>query len=205
MFSFSAVSRFRGAHARHAREGAFDGSLPGLAAALLLCTLATHALAQPAQTAPDVPSVQPDATVTAVDEPWRTDRFYLETSVYTHHWHFDPAHVDHQELILGEWNVTENWLAGASYFKNSFGQPTEYVYGGYRFRPFDKIQPLYIKVSAGLVHGYKDPYKDKIPFNGSGIAPVIIPSVGYCFNRFCGEAVIVGGASIILTLGVTIP
>lgn len=202
MFYFSTVSRFRGAHAL---ESAFDGSLPGLAAALLLCMLATHALAQPAQSVPDAASVQPDAPVSAVDEPWRTDRFYLETSVYTHHFHYDPAHDDHQGLILGEWNITDKWLVGASYFKNSFGQPTEYVYGGYRFRPIDKFQPFYVKVSAGLVYGYKDPYKNKIPFNGSGIAPVIIPSVGYCFSRICTEAVFVGAASIILTLGVTIP
>jgi hypothetical protein len=216
----SGVLRYR---ATHALRGAFRRSFQCFAVAAWVCVLATHALAQAAPDAPvvqpdspvvqpdapvvqpDAPVVQPDAPATAVYEPWRTDRFYLETSVYTRHWHYDPAHDDHQDLILGEWNITENWLVGASYFKNSFGQPTEYVYGGYRFRPFEKVQPLYIKVSAGLVYGYKDPYKDKIPFNNSGIAPVIIPSVGYCINRFCGEAVIVGGASIILTLGVTIP
>lgn len=206
----SGVLRYR---ATHALRGAFSRSFQRLAVAAWVCVLATHAMAQPAPdasaaapaAAPDAPAVQPDAPATAVYEPWRTDRFYLETSVYTHHWHYDPAHVDHQELILGEWNITEQWLVGASYFKNSFGQPTEYVYGGYRFRPIEKAQPFYIKVSAGLVYGYKDPYKNKIPFNNSGIAPVIIPSVGYCINRFCGEAVIVGGASIILTLGVTIP
>jgi hypothetical protein len=175
-----------------------------------LCALGAHALAQtapatPQSQQPETPAVQPMPPAPPVDEPWRTDRFYLETSVYTHHWTYDPAHDDHQDLILGEWNITPSWLVGASYFKNSFGQPTEYVYGGYRFRPFESAQPLYIKVSAGLVYGYKYPYKDKIPFNSSGIAPVIIPSVGYCINRFCGEAVIVGTASIILTLGVTIP
>ncbi len=142
-----------------------------------------------------LPSTSPGAPIASISR---------RASTRTH-WHSDPAHVDHQELILGEWNITETWLVGASYFKNSFGQPSEYVYGGYRFRPFEKVQPLYIKVSAGLVHGYKDPYKDKIPFNGSGIAPVIIPSVGYCINRFCGEVVIAGGASVVLTLGVTLP
>ena len=180
----------------------------------MLGVLATDALAQtaapanppvsPAAAVSDAPVAQPEAAP-PVYEPWRTDRFYLETSVYTHHWHYDPAHVDHQDLILGEWNITQNWLVGASYFKNSFGQPSEYVYGGYRFRPFETVQPLYFKVSAGLVHGYKEPYQDKIPFNGSGIAPVIIPSVGYCINRFCGELAVAGTASIVLMLGVTLP
>jgi len=138
-------------------------------------------------------------------EPWRTDRFYLETSVYTRHFHYDAAHDDHQNLVLGEWNITEQWLVGASFFHNSFGQSSQYVYGGYRFRPFESLQPLYFKVSAGLVHGYTDEYQDKIPFNNSGIAPVIVPSVGYCFNRFCSELVIFGGAGLLVTFGVTIP
>jgi hypothetical protein len=184
-----------------AQRIAFQRFFPALAAAFL-CALATHSLAQPAPTATPA---QPEVQTTGVDEPWRTDRFYLETSLYTHHFHFDPAHDDKQNLILGEWNITEQWLLGASFFDNSFGQPTEYVYGGWRYRPFEKVQPFYIKVSAGLVHGYKDPYKDKIPFNGSGIAPVIIPSIGYCISRICSELVFVGGASVILTLGVTIP
>jgi hypothetical protein len=139
------------------------------------------------------------------DEPWRTDRFYLETSLHTVHFHSDPAHVNNQKLILGEWNITEQWLLGASFFDNSFGQPSQYVYGGWRYRPFERVQPFYVKVSAGLVHGYKDQYRDKIPFNHSGIAPVIVPSVGYCFSRICSEVVIFGGAGLLWTLGVTIP
>jgi hypothetical protein len=174
---------------------------PALVAVALSCVLATQAHAQ--QTPTESPA-QPEAS-SGVSEPWRTDRFYLETSLYTHHFHFDPAHDDKQKLVLGEWNITEKWLLGASFFDNSFGQPTQYVYGGYRWRPVEQTQPFYVKVSAGLVHGYKDPYRDKIPFNHSGIAPVIIPSLGYCFSRVCSELVIVGGASVILTLGVTIP
>ncbi len=138
-------------------------------------------------------------------EPWRTDRFYLETSVYTKHFHYDAAHDDHQHLILGEWNITEEWLVGAGVFDNSFGQASQYVYGGFRFRPFASLQPLYLKLSAGLVHGYTGQYQNKIPYNSSGIAPVIVPSVGYCFNRFCSELVIFGTAGALVTFGVTIP
>lgn len=138
-------------------------------------------------------------------EPWRTDRFYLETSLYTTHFHYDPAHDDHQHLILGEWNITEQWLVGASAFDNSFGQASQYVYGGYRFRPFETLQPLYFKISAGLVHGYTGQYQHKIPLNNSGIAPAIVPSVGYCVNRFCSELVIFGTAGALITFGVTIP
>ena len=153
-------------------------------------------------------TASPDTAPAASDrpaEPWRTDRFYLETSVHTVHFHSDPAHVNNQKLILGEWNITEQWLLGASVFDNSFGQRSEYVYGGWRYRPFERAQPFYLKISAGLVHGYKDQYRDKIPFNHSGVAPVIVPSLGYCFDRICSEMVVFGGAGLLWTIGVTIP
>lgn len=138
-------------------------------------------------------------------EPWRTDRFYLETSLWTTHFNSDPNHDDRQNLILLEWNITENWLLGGAVFDNSFGQSSQYIYGGYRFRPFENAQQLYFKISAGIVHGYSGEYQNKIPLNSSGFAPVIVPSMGYCINRFCSELVIFGTAGAMITFGVTIP
>ncbi len=185
------------------------------------CGAAIAALSIPIVLRPSAVHAQTTATAAGVDQtpagasvvdasnpdPWRTDRFFLETSIYTWHFHYDPAHVSNSKLILGEWNITEQWLVGASYFLNSFGQPSEYIYGGWRVRPIDEgpWHPLYFKVSAGLVHGYKDQYRDKIPFNHSGIAPAVIPSMGYCFGRVCPEIVIFGTAGMMLNIGVTIP
>lgn len=171
-------------------------AMPGFASA--------QAVAPPTESAAEP---LPASSVSAWDtpEPWRSDRFYLETSVYTRHFHSDAAHDNRQNLVLGEWNITEEWLVGASLFNNSFGQPSQYVYGGYRFRPIEELQPLYFKISAGLVHGYTGQYQHKIPFNSAGIAPVFVPSVGYCFNRYCSELVIFGGAGFLVTFGVTIP
>jgi len=173
---------------------------------VLLCGMAAGpAAAQSGSPTPEssVPAAIPSAW--SAPEPWRTDRFFLETSVYTVHFNSDPAHDNSQRLILGEWNITEQWLVGASFFDNSFGQRSEYVYGGFRFRPFDSLQQLYFKITAGLVHGYDGQYQDKIPFNNYGIAPAIVPSVGYCINRYCSELVIFGTAGALLTFGVTIP
>jgi len=171
-----------------------------LVAAVVLSGALACAFAQ-AQSIPpgDVPATE------RANEPWRTDRFYLETSLYTVHFHSDQAHDNHQKLILGEWNITEQWLLGAAFFDNSFGQSSQYVYGGWRYRPLERVQPFYLKFSAGLVHGYRDQYRDKIPFNHSGIAPVFVPSFGYCFGRICSEVVVFGGAGLLWTLGVTIP
>jgi hypothetical protein len=186
----------------HARVAISCRSVASHVATVLLYVLTTSALAQ---SPPSPPPAPPASQVESVAEPWRTDRFYLETSLYTRHFSNDPAHVDKQKLVLGEWNITEQWLVGASFFDNSFGQPTQYVYGGWRYRPFEQLQPFYVKVSAGLTHGYKDQYRDKIPFNHSGIAPIVIPSIGYCFSRVCSELVLFGGAGMLVTLGVTIP
>jgi len=183
--------------------------------AAIAATGVAHAQVPAAETARPPPETQPPPPAPASEtltrspwdapEPWRTDRFYLETSVYTKHFSSDPNHDNHQNLILFEWNITEQWLFGASVFDNSFGQSSQYVYGGYRFRPFEKAQQLYFKVSAGIVHGYSGEYQNKIPLNSSGFAPVIVPSVGYCINRFCSELVIFGTAGALITVGVTIP
>jgi hypothetical protein len=172
-------------------------------------TSPASAPAAPVTPAPDgAMAAKPDrsfAEAWEAPEPWRTDRFFFETSLYTKHFSSNPNHDNHQQLILGEWNITENWLVGGSFFNNSFGQPSEFFYGGYRFRPFEQAQQLYFKVAAGVIHGYKPPYQNKIPFNSSGYAPGIVPSVGYCINRFCSELVLFGTAGMLLTAGVTVP
>jgi hypothetical protein len=185
----------------HSQRTPFPRSFASLFTIALLYALATNAFAQFAATSPPQPASQAES----VADPWLTDRFYLETSVFTHHFSYDPAHVDKQKLILGEWNITKEWLVGASVFDNSFGQSSQYVYGGWRHRPFEDVPPFYVKVSAGLTHGYRGQYRDKIPFNGSGIAPVIVPSAGFCISRVCTELVVFGGAGFLVTLGVLIP
>lgn len=146
-----------------------------------------------------------DAPATTPDEPWRTDRTYLETSLNNTHFHYDPAHARYPKLVYGEYHPSDRWLVGAAAFDNSFGQASQVVFGGWRYRPLPELQPLYLKVVAGIVHGYRGQYRDKIPLNHSGFAPAIIPSVGYCASRVCSEIVVIGGAGLLFTFGVTIP
>ena len=190
----------------------FLARLRSLCAQAGLAVLCGASLAQaqtpPAPAQPEPASAAPVATTPSAwdaPEPWRTDRWYLETSLYTRHFSSDPDHVDNTKLILVEYNITESWLVGASSFDNSFGQSSQFVYGGYRFRPFDNLQPLYFKVAAGILHGYRGEYQDKIPMNSSGFAPAIVPSVGYCINRYCSEFILFGTAGFLITLGVTLP
>jgi hypothetical protein len=183
--------------------------------ALLLaaaCSLsAASAMAQSAGAAAESGGT-PAVTTSVWDapEPWRTDRFYFQTSLATVHFHPDDDHNNNQKLIYGEWRLPQRWLegqvlVGASAFDNSFGQPSQFVFGGLLWRPFDSVPEAYVKLAAGVLHGYKDEYQDKIPFNHYGYAPAIVPSVGYCYNRVCGEMVVFGTAGLMWTLGVTLP
>lgn len=174
------------------------------AAALLLGVV----FAAPAAAQTAAPAAE--ASPWSAPEPWRTDRFYFQTSVATTHFSADPNHVDKQDLLNLEWRFDRywaggQWLAGGATFKNSFGQQSQYVYGGWLARPVASAQPLYFKITAGALHGYKPPYDEKIPFNQSGVAPAIVPSAGYCYKRFCSELVLFGTAGAMLTFGVTLP
>jgi hypothetical protein len=188
----------------------------------LACALLTLSSAGPAaaQSAAATPATAPtEETTSAADswlkkfdapEPWRTDRFYFQTSVATVHFNSDPNHDNTQNLIYGEYRFPNRWLAGqplvgASFFDNSFGQSSQFVFGGLLWRPSETVPEFYIKVAAGVIHGYSGEFQDKIPFNGSGYAPGIVPGVGYCYRRLCGEMILFGTAGMLWTVGVTLP
>jgi len=173
---------------------------------------ASAALAQSPAPAPAPPETAAAEIKSAWDapEPWRTDRFYFQTSVATVHFSSDPDHDNTQDLIYGEWRLPYywlggQWLVGASFFDNSFGQSSQFVFGGLLWRPVEKAPEFYIKVAAGVIHGYTGEFQNKIPFNSSGYAPGIVPGIGYCYNRFCGEMILFGTAGILWTVGMTVP
>ncbi len=198
--------------------------VPFLAAALLAAVLVPRASAQgtpaPAVSAPTAATPAADAPKAEdrivferrswdAPEPWRTDRMYFQFAYYTWHFHYDP---DHQQSYLADFEyrfdrtwLGGQWIGGFSLFQNSFGQFSQYVYGALQWRPWEEHPQAYVKVSAGLLHGYSGEYKHKIPFNDLGTAPAIIPSVGYCWNRYCGEFVLLGFNAALFTIGVTVP
>jgi len=128
-------------------------------------------------------------------EEWR-----FQTSLYTYHWSFDPEHVSNSKLINLEFETTKKWIYGFAWFDNSFGQPSQYAYVGYSWKLFRKDW-AYFKVTGGLFHGYKEPYKDKIPLNDYGIAPAIVPTFGLRYKRVFTELQILGTAAVTATVG----
>lgn len=179
-----------------------------------ICAGPAHAqaTAEPAESksmeAPAKPLFEPPSPWDA-PEPWRTDRFYFQFAYYTIHFHYD---ADHQQsyLVDAEYHFKETWLggqwiAGIALFQNSFGQFSQYFFGGLLWRPIQDQQPFYVKLTAGPLHGYSGQYQDKLPFNSTGVAPAIVPGIGYCVQRYCGEFVLLGANAALLTIGVTVP
>ena len=201
------LEKFGGAGRRWQRNHRQEVARGLLAGACLL--LAMPALAVESADAPVAAAGVTDTAGRGAPESRASDRFYFQTSLYTAHFHPDDEHNNSQKLVYAEWRLAQRWLegqlfVGGSYFDNSFSQSSQFVFAGLLWRPVESRQELYFKVAAGVVHGYKGEYQDKIPFNGSGYAPAIIPAVGYCYQRLCSEFVLIGSAGAMLTLGVTV-
>lgn len=117
------------------------------------------------------------------------------------HFDSDPDHVDWSWMVGVEWQRPSNWLLGFSYFNNSFGQKSQYYYAGYRWKLSERDSNWYLKLTGGLVHGYKEPYEDKIPFNHNGYAPGVILALGYKWDRWSAQTNLFGNAGFMLSVG----
>ena len=123
----------------------------------------------------------------------------LQASLYTTHHDHDPDHNNRQRLLGLEYSGLDDWLLGGATFRNSFSQRSAYIYAGRRFDHAEA--PLFLKVTGGLLHGYRGEYSDKIPFNQLGIAPAIIPSLGVEHGRVSSELVVLGTAALMVNVG----
>lgn len=124
----------------------------------------------------------------------------FRTSLYTKHWSPDPDHVNNQKLINIEFETTTRWIYGFAHFDNSFGQPSQYLYSGYSWPLFGKDWAYFV-LTGGILHGYKEPYEDKIPLNNLGFAPAIVPTFGLKYKRVFTELQILGTAAVTVTAG----
>jgi hypothetical protein len=128
------------------------------------------------------------------------DQVRLTYGPWAYHFNHSDEHVRFNHL-LGVELVSSRWTfwradrsaVGLALFDNSFGQFSQYVWFGQEW-DWAKFAggDAFVTVTAGLLHGYRDEHRDKIPFNSAGIAPVIIPSVGVRWGRFSLQATVLG-------------
>ncbi len=136
-----------------------------------------------------------------IDGVRRKPKYTVSTSVYTRHWNPKDEHNNNQRLI-GIDRAVGSYSVGGALFSNSFHQSSQYIYVAREFR-FDNVFPgLRSKVSAGLLHGYRGDAKNKIPFNDLGIAPIIIPTIGYASRYIELDAQFLGLNAVMVTAGI---
>ncbi|MBE0403849.1 hypothetical protein [Halomonas citrativorans] len=130
------------------------------------------------------------------------DHTLVQTSLLTRHFDPQPDHNNQQNLIGIELHNPDRWLAGTAWFKNSYNQPTWYVYAGREF-PLWQFKDINVraKLTGGLLHGYKGEYRDKIPLNHLETAPALLPSIGMQWGRLESDLIIFGTAGMMVTAG----
>lgn len=133
------------------------------------------------------------------------DAIFLQTSLWTVHFRPSEDHINNQRLLNAELDKASGWVFGFAYFHNSFNQASQYLYAGHSWTIPKTREWAYFKLTGGLLHGYKGEHQDAIPFNNSGIAPAILPSIGVKYKRFQSELMLFGTAGMMLSLGFNFP
>lgn len=145
-------------------------------------------------------------------------RYNLSTSLWTTHFNPRPEHNNTQKF-LGLERYGDNYvtaplqarfaplesadpLLGIAHFSNSYSQATVYAYAGFNrtFWQRDELQAS-IKITAGFIHGYRNEFQTKIPFNSYGTSPAAVPSLSLRYRRLNGEAILFGASGIMLNIG----
>jgi len=161
-----------------------------IVATLIVAYLAGGAFAQP---------------LTAADTVDQHEKVSLLFSPYTHHYDYDLEHKS--VLMLGvEREHLDGWVDGISVFRNSFGQPSIYVYpfGGV-YQDIGGITGLSFKWSAGLIYGYVGSYQSKVPLNYKGVSPGLVPALAYEFiPGWSAQVDVLGTAGLMFQLNVAL-
>ncbi len=106
----------------------------------------------------------------------------LLVSPFSLHFRHNPQHAYVWALGM-ERQRSDDWLAGASYFSNSFGQPSAYLYVGKRYPGLFGQPQLFGQWSAGMLYGYRGEFQNKVPLNYNGFSPGALVSLGWQFNK----------------------
>ncbi len=146
--------------------------------------------------------LQPCPAILADDQAAKPNKQWdLTLSPYTHHWSHNP---DHRPVFLValDRHLSGGGFCGLALFSNSFGQESAYLYVGQQWDGLFGHPQLFTKLSGGLIYGYRDQFKDKVPYNKYGVSPVIIPSLGYAITpKDSAQVYLLGTAGLLFAYG----
>lgn len=172
---------------------------------LCACSALSHAQTAPATTTAqgaDGPGLLARSWHSATDmDAWRGAGVWRASiAPFAPHFRSSDEHQDVWAIAI-ERQRPDDWLAGFSYFRNSFGQPSAYAYIGKRFNALWGVEPLFFQASAGVLYGYKGKYKDKVALNVGGFAPGALVGLGWKFNDNASATLhLLGDAAVMLQL-----
>ncbi len=136
------------------------------------------------------------------EEKWYAyDHLYLQGGTYIH---YSPSKDHDGPNLFGalEAQKSNDWLYGLALFDNSFGQFSQYLYAGKSWFFPDEWKNFHVKLTAGIIHGYKEPWDNKIPVNTpSGWGLGIIPGIGYKKNGWGADMIFLGNSALLFTIG----
>lgn len=124
----------------------------------------------------------------------------VAVSPFSQHFRYSAEHR-YVWAAGGEWQRSDDWLAGGSYFRNSFGQPSAYLYVGKRWPGLLGEPRLFAQASAGMLYGYRGKYESKVPLNYKGFSPGALIGLGWQFNpHFSVTGHMLGDAGLMIQL-----
>lgn len=155
-------------------------------------------------------SLLPSQRTLAEESVWdsvfdESDHVYFQTSLYTKHFNPKPDHNNDQNLIDLQWHWKSSYLVGLSLFRNSFDQPSEFLYFAKSWDIPHTADLMYFTFAGGFLHGYKGEHKEDIPLNDWGVAPAILPMLGFRYHHIHSTIILFGTAGFTLTLGFDVP
>ena len=131
------------------------------------------------------------------------DRIYFQLATYAHFSSSD----EHQGPALyfgAEVQKPSQRLYGLGLFNNSFGQFSQYLYFGKQYNLPRVHQNLHFKLTAGIVHGYKEEHRDDLPITFGDFAPFITPSIGLHDDHWSADLVLLGIRAVMVNIGFVI-
>lgn len=125
------------------------------------------------------------------------DTWRVIASPYTYHYSYNPEHRPVRMVGL-ERQYAGGFVMGGSWFHNSFGQPSAYVYAGRRFDHVGGHESVFVQLTGGVLYGYKPPFENKVPLNHNGFSPGAVLSLGWQFTPTYSAQVNVLGNSALM-------
>ena len=135
------------------------------------------------------------------EEHWYSyDHLYFQAGTYVHY-HSNDDFSGNKLFASLEAIKSNDWFYGLALFNNSYDQFSQYLYGGKIIDFHGRLDGFHAKISAGMLHGYKGDYKDRVPLNDLGVSPAVIPGIGYKEGRLGADAYLLGFSGVMFTVG----